>query len=59
MEQILKIERIGVNPRWGMILGFALLMGIQGVIFFGPEVLGSWAHDAFHTYRHTLGMPCH
>lgn len=29
------------------------------VITYGMESVVSGAHDAFHDFRHTIGMPCH
>ncbi|MHB8481650.1 MAG: hypothetical protein ACYDBV_02765 [Nitrospiria bacterium] len=40
----------------GMVLFLALL---QGVILLGPQWMGNWAHDNFHSYRHSVGMACH
>ncbi|HXN07284.1 MAG TPA: hypothetical protein VN944_09505 [Nitrospiria bacterium] len=35
------------------------LILLNGVVLFGPEFLGNWAHDRFHSYRHSVGMACH
>ena len=40
----------------GMVLFLALL---QGIILLGPQLMGSWTHDNFHSYRHSIGMTCH
>ncbi|HAG51138.1 MAG TPA: cobalt transporter subunit CbtB [Deltaproteobacteria bacterium] len=29
------------------------------VIAYGMESVASGVHDAFHDFRHTIGMPCH
>ncbi len=29
------------------------------VIAFGMESLASGVHEAFHDFRHVIGMPCH
>ncbi len=44
------------NKVFGMVLFLTLL---QGVILLGPQFLGNWAHDNFHSYRHSIGMACH
>jgi cobalt transporter subunit CbtB len=29
------------------------------VVFYGVDSIAAGAHDAFHDFRHTIGMPCH
>ncbi|HHL40559.1 MAG TPA: hypothetical protein ENJ37_08635 [Deltaproteobacteria bacterium] len=29
------------------------------VIAYGIEAVAPGVHDAFHDFRHTIGMPCH
>ena len=29
------------------------------VVAFGAELLVSGVHEAFHDFRHVIGMPCH
>ncbi len=29
------------------------------VVAFGMESLASGVHEAFHDFRHVIGMPCH
>ena len=29
------------------------------VVAFGAESLASGVHEAFHDFRHVIGMPCH
>ncbi len=36
----------------------ALAVGLA-VVAFGTESLASGVHEAFHDFRHVIGMPCH
>ncbi len=36
----------------------ALAVGLA-VVVFGAESLASGVHEAFHDFRHVIGMPCH
>ena len=36
----------------GLAIGFA-------VVAFGAESLAAGVHEAFHDFRHVIGMPCH
>ncbi len=29
------------------------------IVAFGAESLASGVHEAFHDFRHVIGMPCH
>ncbi len=58
MREEVKRER---NLYLGVILSvvalacaFAMILIVYGVDSIAPGV-----HDAFHDFRHTLGMPCH
>jgi len=57
MERILGRENTG----W-MIIGAAALVLIASamvVVAFGMESVAPGVHDAFHDFRHVIGMPCH
>jgi len=42
------------------ILGAAIFLSVfQGIVLFGPQLMGKWAHDHFHGCRHSIGMACH
>lgn len=58
MEKILSIEQFGWKSLSLAILvvGMALAMV---VVVYGMESVVSGVHDAFHDFRHTIGMPCH
>jgi hypothetical protein len=57
MERVLS----GVNG-YGLLLQ-ALMVVIFAVmtvtIAFGVETVAPGVHDAFHDFRHVIGMPCH
>lgn len=57
MERILGRENTG----W-TIIGAAALVLIacaMVVVAFGMESIAPGVHDAFHDFRHVIGMPCH
>ncbi|MBI2412773.1 MAG: CbtB-domain containing protein [Deltaproteobacteria bacterium] len=57
MERILGRENTG----W-MLIGAAALVLIacaMVVVAFGMESVAPGVHDAFHDFRHVIGMPCH
>ncbi len=39
-----------------MVIGAAFIMV---VIFYGVDSVAAGAHDAFHDFRHVIGMACH
>lgn len=57
MERILGRENTG----W-MLAGAAALVVIacaMVVVAYGMESVAPGVHDAFHDFRHVIGMPCH
>lgn len=57
MERILGRENTG----W-MFIGATALVVIacaMVVVAFGMESVAPGVHDAFHDFRHVIGMPCH
>ena len=57
MERILGRENIG----WTVIGAAALVLIASAmiVVAFGMESIAPGVHDAFHDFRHVIGMPCH
>ena len=58
MERILNRE----NGLLGTLLGALVIVGVafaMVVIAYGMESVAPGVHDAFHDFRHTIGMPCH
>ena len=57
MERILSGERgYGLLLQALVIVAFAVM---TVTIAFGVETVAPGAHDAFHDFRHVIGMPCH
>jgi hypothetical protein len=64
MEQIQTVavnqkREAGSSVRTKIAGAVLFLILFQGIILFGPKFLGNWAHDNFHSYRHSIGMACH
>ncbi len=58
MERILSKDQgmLGTLLPALVIVGVAFAMV---VIAYGMESVAPGVHDAFHDFRHTIGMPCH
>jgi cobalt transporter subunit CbtB len=58
MELIFEKEKGLLKTLWPatLIFGIALAMVI---IVYGIESIAPGVHDAFHDFRHVIGMPCH
>ena len=58
MERIISRENglMGTLSQALVIVGVAFAMV---VIAYGMESVAPGVHDAFHDFRHTIGMPCH
>ena len=58
MERIISRENglMGTLSQALVIVGVAFAMV---VIAYGMESVVPGVHDAFHEFRHTIGMPCH
>ncbi|MBI5588641.1 MAG: CbtB-domain containing protein [Deltaproteobacteria bacterium] len=57
MERILERDSFmkAVLPALAVVaLAFTMV-----VIAYGMESVAPGVHDAFHDFRHTIGMPCH
>jgi len=57
MERIL----VGNNPSKALFSAIAVvgLAFALCVMVYGMESIAPGVHDAFHDFRHTIGMPCH
>lgn len=57
------MERILTGVNGNAMLLQALMVVIFAVmtvtIAFGVETVAPGVHDAFHDFRHVIGMPCH
>jgi len=57
MERILSREHgFGLLLQALVIVAFAIM---TVSIAFGVEAVAPGVHDAFHDFRHVIGMPCH
>lgn len=58
MERIFDKEQNLSTSLWPplILLGVAFAMV---VIVYGVESVAPGAHDAFHDFRHVMGIPCH
>ncbi len=56
MERI--FERDLVKSMLPVLVVVGLAFGLA-VIAFGMESVASGVHEAFHDFRHVIGMPCH
>ncbi len=53
---------IGRQDLWRAFLPALVIVGVafaMVVIAYGMESVAPGVHDAFHDFRHTIGMPCH
>jgi len=50
-----KVKTSSLSPA---IVILAIALGVA-TIAFGIDSLAPGAHDTFHDFRHTIGMPCH
>ncbi len=57
------MERILSGVNGNAIVVQALIVAVFAVITvtiaFGVETVAPGVHDAFHDFRHVIGMPCH
>lgn len=58
MEQSIEREENLLNIFWPamFVVGVAFALGI---IIYGVDSVAPGVHDAFHDFRHVIGMPCH
>lgn len=61
MEQSMEhgVERREVSKAVLLALTVAGLAFALIIIVYGVESIAPGVHDAFHDFRHTIGMPCH
>ncbi|MEE8574248.1 MAG: CbtB domain-containing protein [Thermodesulfobacteriota bacterium] len=57
MEKVL--DRGGLLSALWPVLIVAGMAFSMIVIFYGMDAIASGVHDAFHDFRHVIGMPCH
>lgn len=53
---------IGRQDLWRAFLPALVLFAMafaMVVVVYGMESVAPGVHDAFHDFRHTIGMPCH
>ena len=50
--------RSGVERLWLGIFAIVLIFSII-VISYGVDAIVPGIHDAFHDFRHVIGIPCH
>jgi len=58
MERVIK----GEQSLWRALLPALIVVAVafaMVVIAYGMESVAPGVHDAFHDFRHTIGMPCH
>lgn len=58
MERVIKEEQ----SLWRALLPALIVVAVacaMVVIAYGMESVAPGVHDAFHDFRHTIGMPCH
>ncbi len=56
------MERIFERDLLKTMLPALIVVGLAfglAVVAFGTESLASGVHEAFHDFRHVIGMPCH
>ncbi|MBI5642131.1 MAG: CbtB-domain containing protein [Deltaproteobacteria bacterium] len=58
MERILSRE-MGIAKALTPAVIIAALAFTMIVIAYGMESVAPGVHDAFHDFRHVIGMPCH
>lgn len=56
MERILERDLLKTMLLALVVVGLAFGLA---VVAFGAESVASGVHDAFHDFRHVIGMPCH
>ena len=58
MEKVISSEK----PVWKSVALAAALVSLGALMIgvaYGPETVAPILHDAFHDFRHAIGMPCH
>ncbi len=58
MEQILNNEQSLSKSLWPSLILLGVVFAMV-VIAYGMESVAPGVHDAFHDFRHAIGMPCH
>ncbi|MEK7313854.1 MAG: CbtB domain-containing protein [Deltaproteobacteria bacterium] len=58
MEIGIEREKNVFKALWPAVIVVAMAFALV-VIAYGMESIAPGAHDAFHNFRHAIGMPCH
>lgn len=58
MEYIAKREQVLLRNIWPVLIVLGIAFSMV-VITYGIDSVAYRAHDAFHDFRHIIGMPCH
>jgi len=58
MEKILAKETSFLKALWPALLLAGIAFSLM-VIAYGVESVAPGVHDAFHDFRHSLGLACH
>ncbi|HBO84930.1 MAG TPA: cobalt transporter [Deltaproteobacteria bacterium] len=58
MEKIFSKEQ-GMGKALGLAVVLVAAAIIMTVVVYGVETVVPGVHDAFHDFRHVIGMPCH
>ncbi|MEE9615083.1 MAG: CbtB-domain containing protein [Thermodesulfobacteriota bacterium] len=61
MERLAVKETAIADRGRALLWGAVLTLTACGMVLvaFGPESLSTAAHDAFHGFRHAVGLACH
>ncbi|MFQ5455361.1 MAG: CbtB-domain containing protein [Nitrospirota bacterium] len=58
MEQILERDETILKGLWPTLIVLGMIFSVI-VISYGIESIAPGVHDAFHDFRHVVGMACH
>ncbi|MEK6591076.1 MAG: CbtB domain-containing protein [Nitrospinota bacterium] len=58
MELIIKRERDLLKTLWLSLFVMGVTFAMV-VVVYGMDSIVTGAHDAFHDFRHVIGIPCH
>lgn len=59
MDQSIRKERSLVDTFYLTLLVVAVAFAMGVIVYGGMDSVMPWAHDAFHEFRHAVGIPCH
>ena len=58
MEKTVKRESVFYKVVLPVVALGALAFAMVSIVY-GVDAMAAGAHDAFHDFRHVIGMPCH